>query len=296
MSRRDSIPQYGMTPAGQPDLREQGVVVIPFMDSVRLEPERLQPHYHEFFQVFVLNGCAAVMQDFEEFQVTGHTLVFLSPGQVHTVAPGEGLSGTALSFSQEFFDFRTTPPSLLYQFPFFYAAELSTRLQVPEDDPDGVLEMVPVLQNEFDAGLPGAGEVMRAALHLFLLRVNRMYARVHPGKGLSRASELLRQFHLLVEHRFRELGSVARYAEILGVSANHLQDIIREQTGRSAGEIIRQRRLLDAKRLLLHSDLSVSEIGYGLGFHDPSYFSRFFRRGAGLAPEAFRSQIREKYH
>ncbi|HSJ03279.1 MAG TPA: helix-turn-helix domain-containing protein [Verrucomicrobium sp.] len=297
MIRRDSIPQYGMTAIGQSDLNLQGVVVLPFMESVRMDPDRLRPHYHEFFQIFVLQGEAQVMHDFQEFRSTGDTLVFLSPGQVHTVLPGPGLGGITLSFSQEFFDLRSTPPSTLYDFPFFFSTDVATHLQIPEGDPDEILPMIPILQREFDAALPDAAEALRAALRLFLVRVNRLYSRTHPPrKAASRAGQLVRQFHLEVEQRFKELTSVGAYATALGVSSNHLNDVVHEQTGRPAGDIIRQRRLLDAKRLLLHSDLSVSEIGYDLGFHDPSYFSRFFRRYAGVPPEAFRDTIREKYH
>lgn len=296
MLRRDSIPHYGMTAAGQADLRQQGVVVVPFMESVRMDPERLQPHYHEFFQIFILQGQAQVMHDFHEYHVAGRTLVFLSPGQVHTVLPGPGLDGTTVSFSQEFFDLRSTPPSVLYDFPFFFSADVAALLQMPEEDEDGLLPLVTMMQAEFDAALPGAAEVLRSILHVFLIRVNRLYSRVHPRQEATRAGQLVRQFHLAVEQRFRETTTVGGYAALLGVSANHLNDTVHEQTGRPAGEIIRQRRLLDAKRLLLHSDLSVSEIGYHLGFQDPSYFSRFFRRYAGAAPEAFREQIREKYH
>lgn len=296
MIRRESIPHYGMTATGQAELRQQGVVIVPFMDSVRMDPERLQPHYHEFFQIFILQGQAQVMHDFQEYRVSGNTLVFLSPGQVHTVRPGDNLGGTTLSFSQEFFDLRSTPPSVLYDYPFFFSVDVAALLQIPEGDPDGILPLVPLLQAEFDAALPEAADAMRSILRLFLVRVNRLYARLHPHKEASRAGQLVRHFHLSVEQRFKEITTVGGYAEILGVSANHLNDIVHEQTGRSAGDIIRQRRLLDAKRLLLHSDLSVSEIGYDLGFHDPSYFSRFFRRYAGAAPESFRDQIREKYH
>lgn len=296
MIRRESIPHYGMTATGQAELRQQGVVVVPFMESVRMDPERLQPHYHEFFQIFILHGKAQVMHDFQEYRVNGSTLVFLSPGQVHTVRPGENLGGTTLSFSQEFFDLRSTPPSVLYDYPFFFSVDVAALLQIPEGDPDGILPLVPLLQAEFDAALPEAADAMRSILRLFLVRVNRLYSRLHPHKEGSRAGQLVRHFHLSVEQRFKEITTVGGYAEILGVSANHLNDIVHEQTGRSAGDIIRQRRLLDAKRLLLHSDLSVSEIGYELGFHDPSYFSRFFRRYAGAAPESFRDQIREKYH
>jgi AraC-like DNA-binding protein len=109
-------------------------------------------------------------------------------------------------------------------------------------------------------------------------------------------SRLVRQFHISVERHFHEELTLADYARELGVTANHLNDVVRRETKQSAGSLIRRRRLLDAKRLLSHSTLSVSEVGYGLGFQDPSYFSRFFRKSTGLAPAAFRDAIREKYH
>ena len=168
-------------------------------------------------------------------------------------------------------------------------------LTVPPGDPFRISETFAELQEEFDAGLPGAADILRATLHVLLVRVNRLYAQAHPQRDVSRAAQLVRQFHLAVEQRFREEGSLAEYARALGVTPNYLNDTVREQTGRAAGETIRRRRLLDAKRLLSHADLSVSEIGYHLGFHDPSYFSRFFRRYAGTTPAEFRLEIREKY-
>jgi len=79
------------------------------------------------------------------------------------------------------------------------------------------------------------------------------------------------------------------------VGVNHLKDVVCAATGRAAGEHIRLRRLLAAKRQLLHSELTVSEIGFKLGFKDPSYFSRFFRRYEKLTPAVFRTRSREKY-
>lgn len=292
---RQSIPVFGMSEARQVDLRAQGVVVIPFMESVRLEPERLKPHYHEFFQLFFLRGEASVMHDFQEFAVSGATLVFLSPGQVHTVNPGKGMCGTTLSFSQAFFDHLAPPPSLLFDLPYFYPVNVKPWLQVPEAEVQRLVDLFVTLQSEFDQAKPGAGEVLRSLLHILVVWVNRIYAQVHPAQETTRAAQMARAFHLAVEKHFRETSSVSAYAKMLGVSANHLNDTIHQQTGRAAGEVIRQRRLLDAKRLLSHSDLSVAEIGYQMGFRDPSYFSRFFRRYAEQSPEDFRSEIREKY-
>lgn len=277
------------------DLRAQGIVVIPFMESVRLEPERLQPHYHEFFQLIFLRGQASVMHDFQEFAVAGCTLVFLSPGQVHTVSPGKGLSGTTLSFTQAFFDHLAPPPSLLYDLPYFYPVNVKPWLHMSETEAPRFVELFNTLQSEFDQAQAGAAEVLRSLLHILVVWVSRVYAEVHPAQETTRAAQVAREFHLAVEKHFRELSSVSAYAQLLGVSANHLNDTIHQQTGRPAGDVIRQRRVLDAKRLLSHSDLSVAEIGYQLGFRDPSYFSRFFRRYVSQSPEEFRIQIREKY-
>jgi AraC-like DNA-binding protein len=292
---RGAFPEYDMARAGSESLREQGIGVVPFMHSLVVDPRRLQPHYHEFFQIFLLHGRAEVMHDFVEFTAKGSTVVFLSPGQVHRVNIRPGLSGTTVSFTQAFFDREAAPPSLLFEFPFFFPAEVQPWLSLPKGDPDRIEEAFADLQREFDAAQSGAIEILRATLCILLVRANRRYAQTHPPRTTSRATQLTRQFQLAVEQHFREWQAVADYARLLGVTANHLHDIIREQTGLAAGEIIRRRRMLDAKRLLSHSDLTVSEIGYHLGFHDPSYFSRFFRRATGNTPAEFRERIREKY-
>jgi AraC family transcriptional activator of pobA len=294
MNRR-ALPQFGMDASGPESLRQAGVAVIPFMRSVKQNPQRLQPHYHAFFQIFLLQGSATVMHDFVEFTTQGDTIVFLTPGQVHTARPRPDLCGTTVSFTQAFFDHHAPPPSQLFDFPFFYPTDLRPWLALPPGDPIRLAEIFTELQREFDAAQAGAEEALRALLHLLLVRAHRLYAAVHPPKAASRAAHLMRQFHLAVEQHFRDTQTVPKYAQMLGVTPNHLHDVVREQTGRTAGEIIRQRRLLDAKRLLLHSASSVSEIAYELGFQDPSYFSRFFKRDLGQTPAEFREEIREKH-
>jgi AraC family transcriptional regulator, transcriptional activator of pobA len=79
------------------------------------------------------------------------------------------------------------------------------------------------------------------------------------------------------------------------VTSSHLSESLRMETGLRPGELIRARLLLEAKRLLLHSELTIAEIGYELGFEDPSYFSRFVRREIETSPVEFRNRIREKY-
>ena len=293
---RQSIPAYEMSRVGQESLRQEGFVVTSLTHSVVQDPGRLRPHYHDFFQMMLLRGNGKVMYDFREAHVSGLTLFFLSPGQVHTLRPHRDFDGITVSFTQAFFDHRAAPPSTLFELPFFFATEISPLLRIPRADSFRVDEVFAEMQREFNAAESNAGEVLRAWLRILFARVLRLLGQDRPPARLSRQSVLVRQFQLAVERGFRHERSLAGYARELGITANHLNDAVRAEAGCSAGSLVRQRRLLDARRLLSHSDLTVSEIGYLTGFPDPSYFGRFFRRETGLTPAEFRVKIREKYH
>ncbi|MEO5713062.1 MAG: helix-turn-helix domain-containing protein [Luteolibacter sp.] len=291
MNRRE-IPLIGMIDGGREDLRRQGFVVMRFSKSFEKEPDRLSPHYHHFFQVSLLNGPGRLMHDFREADVDGDTLLFLSPGQVHTVRPEPGTDGTIVSFTREFYD---DPAGKLLDLPFFHATEAMPWMRLAPEDAVPFRRLFREMQDEFDEGKPGSDEMMRAMLRILFVKAARLYAGESGKEAPRRSDALVREFHQSVERHFLEWQSLEPYARLQGVSVNHLNDVIRDATGRPAGKHIRARRLLDAKRLLLYSEMSVSEIGYHLGFKDPSYFSRFFRRYEGTTPAEFRSQIREKY-
>jgi AraC family transcriptional activator of pobA len=295
MNRR-AIPSFAFHEYGEEELRRRGVMVIPLDTSITLEPARLRPHVHEFFQVFWVEGRTTLMHDFREYHLKGKAVVFVNPGQVHTLKRRPGMGGMQISFTQEFYDHRSPPPSGLIDLPFFFQPDAVPCLPVPEADGHRIGNVFAELQREYDLARPWAEDALRSLLHLLFVRVRRHFAEVHPASGTSRGAQVARQFYVAVEHHFREDWPVAEYARQLHLTANHLNDTVQEQTGHSAGEIIRRRKLLDAQRLLLHSDLNVAEIAYQLGFPDPSYFSRFFRRMAQKGPAAFREEIREKYH
>ena len=98
----------------------------------------------------------------------------------------------------------------------------------------------------------------------------------------------LQRFHALIEQRFRESRSIEAYAGTLGITATQLNNVCRTHAGKSALQLIHDRVLLEARRNLVYTVMSVSEIAYALGFSDPAYFSRFFRQRTGVSPGAFR--------
>lgn len=107
-------------------------------------------------------------------------------------------------------------------------------------------------------------------------------------------NQTIKNFQRLVETHFLELRLPGAYAELLHVTTNHLNALCKENLGKQAGEVIRERILLEAKRLLINVDLSVAEIAYRLNFSDNSYFTRFFKKHEGLTPDEFRKRTTNK--
>ncbi|MBI3883401.1 MAG: helix-turn-helix transcriptional regulator, partial [Sphingobacteriales bacterium] len=108
------------------------------------------------------------------------------------------------------------------------------------------------------------------------------------------SSTLLRSFKKLIDENYKEKKLTKEYAELLYITPNHLNALCKDVTGQSAGEIIRDRVLLEAKRLLVNSNSNISEIANELNFVDNSYFTKFFKKYEGITPETFKKQFDHK--
>jgi AraC family transcriptional activator of pobA len=108
----------------------------------------------------------------------------------------------------------------------------------------------------------------------------------------SPGQDYLQAFSSLVEAHFREQLSIEQYANRVGITPAHLNNLTRRFAGCTAQEVVHQRLLLEAKRQLIYTALSAKQIAEGLGFSEPAYFSRFFKRLTGQSPKAFRNQDR----
>jgi AraC-like DNA-binding protein len=107
---------------------------------------------------------------------------------------------------------------------------------------------------------------------------------------------LLKNFLTKIDEAYAYAHEVAAYAEMLNISAGHLSELVKEQSGKPAINHIHQRLILEAKRLLFHTDYAVKEIAYQLGFEDASYFNRFFKRLTNYTPVHYRNNFRKMYH
>ena len=132
--------------------------------------------------------------------------------------------------------------------------------------------------------------ILRAYSGLLIGLVARRIAERSPGSGQGDDGLLRRFERLLEEHAFDHLG-VTEYANLLGVTPTHLSRVMRKATGQSASAAIEQNMVREARRNLAFTNLSVSEVAYQLGYVDPAYFSRVFKRATGMSPRAFRQNL-----
>ncbi len=150
--------------------------------------------------------------------------------------------------------------------------------------------------DEFIDIRPGRLLSIQACLELILVWLaRRLLDEEERGVAVqSKAAAHARRFRQLVESGFREQRTLDRYAQNLGMTTTQLNRVCRTVFGKSALGVIHDRLLLEARRNLVYTSMTVAEVGYALGFSDPSYFTRFFVRATNIAPSEFRRIQRER--
>ncbi|HET8726807.1 MAG TPA: helix-turn-helix domain-containing protein, partial [Alphaproteobacteria bacterium] len=151
-------------------------------------------------------------------------------------------------------------------------------------------EHVKAIAHEFFGQAAGRQDAIQARLALLLIALHRHgIAAIAPPVRRDRASDIVDRFRRLVDEEFRSRRPIAVYAERLGVTHTHLSRLCRQVLNDTALGVLNRRIVLEATRLLTFTALDVKEVAAALGFDDPAYFARFFRRETGRTPSEFRA-------
>lgn len=255
------------------------------------------PHRHNYFEVFhFTKGGGDHMLDFTHREIKDHSLHFVAPGQVHMLRRDASAKGYVLIFSTAFFLLHSAKNSLLTDYPAFNKTAVPV-LSSAENLSKELNKISGELENEYKSRHPYRDQILFSYLSIFLMKCRPFFITEKEYANADNASQLLvRKFHQLIDGHFSTMHKVKAYADKLSITPNHLNDISKKTTGKTALELIQDRITLEAKRYLLHSDLNSKQIAFELNFNDPSYFSRFFKQQTRLSPESYRKFVREKYH
>ncbi|MEV5380990.1 AraC family transcriptional regulator [Streptomyces nondiastaticus] len=249
------------------------------------------PHRHTFYEVvYVTGGAGAHVIDLVRRPLDPHLphLCVVLPGQVHYWERASGLRGVLLLFGEDFLLARPGDRELLHALGERQWLQLPAAPSGGGDDAAGIGSLIRAMGAEFAAKADGYASVLEAYLHILLVRALRLPGARRPDPAPGRAAEVAREFGLLLAATTGAERSVGAYAARLGVSVGYLNEAVKQTTGRTPGELLRAARTLEAKRLLTGSDLGVGQVARRVGFADPAYFCRFFRRETGVSPGDFR--------
>ncbi|MDI3405145.1 helix-turn-helix transcriptional regulator [Streptomyces cavernicola] len=238
--------------------------------------------------LFFREGPVHHMVDFMDYEAGAGDVLWIRPGQVHGFSTTDPYVGTALTMQPGFLPRATVEATGLYRYdrpPLLHpdAAQL-TALQASLEQ----------LEREYcdTETLPQSlhTAVLRHSLTAFMLRVAHVSAQAAADACEPPPDTTFTRFRTAVEQGFTTNHSVSAYAEQLGYSRRTLVRSVRAATGQTPKAFIDRRVILEAKRLLAHTELPVGRIGVAIGFTDSANFSKFFQLHTGMTPMAFRAE------
>ncbi|WP_165731564.1 helix-turn-helix domain-containing protein [Polaribacter sp. 20A6] len=236
---------------------------------------------------WIQEGKGTYNIDFEQYQFEDNVLFFLSPGQVFTVDSEQIKTAYKLTFVRDFYCIQTHDQEVacngilfnnIYETPFVKPCEKDTAKL------NFILES---LIEEFQQDETAQYDMLQSYLKQFIISSVRVKKENHVIKE-DTETRLFKDFSLLVEQNFRTMHSVTDYANRLGLSPKSISKHFQKLGAKTPSDFIKNRILLEAKRLLIYTDKTVKEIAFELGFNDPAYFTRFFTKAISKSPLQFK--------
>lgn len=255
----------------------------------------LLPHRKDYYLlVFVKRNGGRLWVDMTPYTVKDNAFYFTLPGQLQVKEEARPLWGTSVAFTREFLALQ--PNVAWAKLPLLQYPQHGHELRLAAADVTFVEDILAKLEAEYHRP---TGEwqprMLAAYLEVLLIYLSRLYTQQFTADATVPDTRLLKEYQARIGERFRELHEVGAYAALLNISAGHLSEVVKAQSGKPAIAHIQERLVLEARRLLFHTRQAVKEIAFDLGFEDASYFTRFFRRETGVTPSEYRASSREMY-
>lgn len=287
----EQLPVYSLHNFSSPERKSQQFQVEVFDANRHFSVK--YPHRHDFFEVlFLQKGSGFHVIDGNKYEITPPCVFFMSPGQAHKLELSNDIEGFIFIFTSDFYLLNRSNPNSLIEFPFFYT--------IHQDNPPlllGNADDVRFLEMLFHRGIQEISsndsantELLRSLLDLILTTCATLYPINENSLNKGKGQILVKRFFHVLEENYQRNLSLSEYAGMIGITTNHLTQTVKLLTGKTSSQIIRSKQLLEIKRLLLHTNLNVSEIAAQLNFEDQSYFTKFFKRETGLTPLQYRAE------
>ncbi|MEM8861074.1 MAG: AraC family transcriptional regulator [Chloroflexota bacterium] len=244
-------------------------------------------HRHNFYELVLLReGQCTFFSDFEYYPAQQGTLIFISPGQLHDyIVEGDPCKLYIFGFQPTILP--TVAHHMLNVLP-FDDTHRNPVLNVPDEVNSDFLRLFSSAHSRFDGQCLGWDSIITSYLHTILTEAAYLMPQEIIDQSTKASVQLTREFQHELELHYIGLRQVQDYADKLGVTSNYLVKTVRETTSMTPKQMLQNRLLLEAKRLLVHTPYSVSQISDLLQFPSNTTFSRWFRKTASQSPSDFR--------
>ena len=267
--------------------------IASYQDRQDVALKRIAPHRHTYYEIiWITEGSGTHTIDFRDYPFQGPCLFLLQPSHIHQIVKDGPTKGFVLKFNESTFSTESGAENLLLKYGIFDNINVQPVLQL---DQAAILLLDDLMQKillEYKAPSELSEVIIASYLKIFLLQVYKLKDS-HRGELLPTPEPrylAYRSFKKLLEENFRQQHAVQHYASELAITPRALNEITHKFAGKQVSQLIKERLLLEAKKLLHHGALSIKEVAWQLGFENAAYFTRFFTKNEGESPQNFRNR------
>ena len=254
-----------------------------------------EPHRNDYQAIIWIDtGRGTHLIDDQLYDVEPNTFMLVTKDQMHAFNPKSGTLGCSIRFSDSFTDSATYHSTCKYSL--FNNLTVNSVLKVNETEKPAFEMLVLQLLNEYEKEDElGKFGIIQHLLEALILKLDQLKKKQFTGQYNTNNSTYLifQRFNLELETYFKTYHDISSYAERLNISHRKLSDVLKLFVGKSTLEVIQERIITEAKRALMYSGQTIQEIAFELGFEDPFYFSKVFKKVTGQAPKAFRVTLQK---
>ncbi len=252
-------------------------------------PFVIKPHSHDFYLLMTFTkGTGIHTIDTEKYTIQPGSVFFMSPAEIHSWKLSDDTDGYILFFNPSFYLMNLKGNNML-DLPFYRPENKIRHGLLNKNEVSNILHVIKTMLNESISDTGNQKNILRSYLDILLLKFD-VYFNSLNKKTISHSS-LIAKLESLIEQHFKEHLPISYYASHLNSSLSQLNSTTNQLLNKSVNDLIHERVVLEAKRFLIYSDLTISQISDKLNYKDNSYFSRFFKKMTGLTPEQFRKKI-----
>ena len=251
--------------------------------------ELQMPHKNDFYTILFVDDAVGIVQmDNAVVHLEQAKIIVIEPGCVNTINFSGKASGKTICFSETFFSLRYNN-NILNHFGFL---ETENRVisEMSGSQSEKFKSLLKLIHQEYLLHSEESINLLRSYINIILFEMERLLSPVKMTRKTDVKLDKVHQFKKLIEHYHIQYKLPSYYADKLNITTNHLNKLCKEETSKTAGDLIRKHICIESQRQLRFTTLSINEIADELGFESPSYFITFFKKQVGITPEQFRKE------